>query len=134
MLQAPCVCRSPQFYAFLKNNLVDAMLNPLRKKRVRVDAMPNLLLREINSLRSRCHALRLANIEYHDMVVALCILFTLFEYDQWWISKPQPFYIIISIQSFILFHSTISFQELLFKHSLPILVGMISYLPSILSF
>jgi hypothetical protein len=39
------------------------------------------LLREINSLRSRCHALRLANIEYHDMVVALYILFTLKEYD-----------------------------------------------------
>jgi hypothetical protein len=57
------------------------MLNPLRKKKVRVDAMPNSSLREINSLRSRCHALRLANIEYRDMVVALCILFTLFEYD-----------------------------------------------------
>jgi hypothetical protein len=50
------------------------MLNPLRKKRVIVEAMPNSLLREINSLRSRCHALRLGNIEYHDMVVALCIL------------------------------------------------------------
>ena len=134
MLQAPCVCRSPQFYAFLKNNLVDAMLNPLRKKRVRVDAMPNLLLREINSLRSRCHALRLANIEYHDMVVALCILFTLFEYNQWWISKPQPFILIILIQYFYLISFKISFQEFLFKHSLPILVGMISYLPSILSF
>jgi hypothetical protein len=57
------------------------MLNPLRKKRVRVDVMPNSLLRETNSLRSRCHALRLANIEYCDMVVALCILFTLFDYD-----------------------------------------------------
>lgn len=68
-------------YAFLKNNLVDVMLNPLRKKRIRVDAMPNSLLREINSLRHSCPALRLANIEYLDMVVALCILFTLFEYD-----------------------------------------------------
>ena len=57
------------------------MLNPLRKKKVKIDVMSNSLLREINSLRSRCHALRLANIEYHDMVVALCILFTLFEYD-----------------------------------------------------
>ena len=57
------------------------MLNLLRKKRVRVDAMPNSLLREINSLRSRCHALKLAKIEYLDMVVALYILFTLFEYD-----------------------------------------------------
>jgi hypothetical protein len=47
------------------------MLNPLRKKRVRVDVMPNSLLREINSLRSRCHALRLTNIEYHDMVVTI---------------------------------------------------------------
>jgi hypothetical protein len=57
------------------------MLNPLTKKRVRVDVMPNSLLREINSLRSKCHALRLTNIKYRDMVVALCILFSLFEYD-----------------------------------------------------
>ena len=50
------------------------MLNPLRKKRIRVDTMPNSLLREINGFWSRYHALRLANNEYHDMVVALCIL------------------------------------------------------------
>jgi hypothetical protein len=51
-------------YAFLENNLVCAMLNPLRKKRVRVYAMPNSLLREINSLRSIRHALRLTTIRY----------------------------------------------------------------------
>jgi hypothetical protein len=51
-------------YAFLDNNLVYAMLNPLRKKRVRVYAMPNSLLRETNSLRSIRHALRLATIRY----------------------------------------------------------------------
>ena len=50
------------FYAFLNNNLVYIMLNPLRKKRVRVYTMPNSLLREANSLRSIHHALRLANI------------------------------------------------------------------------
>jgi len=41
----------------LKNNLVDTMLNPSRKKRVRVDTMPNSLLREINSFRRRYHSL-----------------------------------------------------------------------------
>jgi hypothetical protein len=51
-------------YAFFKNNLVYAMLNPLRKKRVRVYAMPNWLLRETNILRSIRHALRLATIRY----------------------------------------------------------------------
>jgi hypothetical protein len=50
-------------YAFLENNLVYAMLNPLRKKIVRVYSMPNSLLRETNSLRSICHALRLATIK-----------------------------------------------------------------------
>jgi hypothetical protein len=40
------------------------MLNPLRDKIVREDGMPNLLLIEINSLRSICYALRLANIKY----------------------------------------------------------------------
>jgi hypothetical protein len=50
------------------------MLNPLKMKRIRVDAMPNSLLREINSLRSRCHALRVANIKYHVMIVVLCML------------------------------------------------------------
>jgi hypothetical protein len=39
-------------YAFLENILVYTMLNPLGKKRVRVYIMPNLLLRETNSLRS----------------------------------------------------------------------------------
>jgi hypothetical protein len=41
----------------LKNNLVDTMLNPSMKKRVRVDTMPNSLLREINSFRRRYHSL-----------------------------------------------------------------------------
>jgi hypothetical protein len=65
-------------YAFLENNLVYTMLNPLRKKRVRVYTMlnplgkkrvrvytmPNSLLRETNSLRSIHYALRLATIRY----------------------------------------------------------------------
>jgi hypothetical protein len=51
-------------YAFLENNLVYIMLNPLGKKRVRVYTMPNSLLRETNSLRSIHHALRLATIRY----------------------------------------------------------------------
>jgi hypothetical protein len=51
-------------YAFLENNLVSAMLNPLRKRRVRVYVMPNSLLRKTNSLRSIHHALRLATIMY----------------------------------------------------------------------
>jgi hypothetical protein len=41
----------------LKNKLVDTMLNPSRKKRVRVDTMSNSLLREINSFRRRYHSL-----------------------------------------------------------------------------
>jgi hypothetical protein len=41
----------------LKNNLVDIMLNPSRKKRVRVDTVPNLWLKKINGFRSRYHAL-----------------------------------------------------------------------------
>jgi hypothetical protein len=50
------------------------MLNSLRKKIIRVNAIPNSLFREINSLRSRCHALKLANIKYHVMIVVLCKL------------------------------------------------------------
>jgi len=70
-----CLSIFIDFYAILKNNLVDSMLYPLRKKRIRIDVMPNLLLREqINSLRSRYHALRLANIKYHVMIVVLCML------------------------------------------------------------
>jgi hypothetical protein len=33
-------------YIFLENNAIYAMLNPLRKKRVRVYSIPNSLLRE----------------------------------------------------------------------------------------
>jgi hypothetical protein len=51
-------------YAFLENNLVYAML------RVRVYALPNSLLRETNSLRSICHALRLATI-IHNIIGSL---------------------------------------------------------------
>jgi hypothetical protein len=51
-------------YAFLDNNLVYTMLNPVGKKIVRVYTMPNSLLRETNSLRSIHHALRLATIRY----------------------------------------------------------------------
>jgi hypothetical protein len=51
-------------YAFLENNLVYTMVNPLGKKRVRVYIMSNSLFRETNSLRSIHHALRLATIRY----------------------------------------------------------------------
>jgi hypothetical protein len=47
------------------------MINHLREKRIKVDIMPNSLLMEINSLRSRYHVLGLANTGYLDMVVAL---------------------------------------------------------------
>jgi hypothetical protein len=57
MFQPECVYRFPQFDALLKNNIVDAMLNPVRKKRVIVDVMLNSVHRKINSFRSRCHAL-----------------------------------------------------------------------------
>ena len=56
------------FYAFLKNNLVYTMLNPLRKKIVRIYTMPNSLLRETNSLRSIYHALRLTTLGIHNMI------------------------------------------------------------------
>jgi len=52
---------------FFKDIRVDAMHNPLRKKRIRVDAMSSSLLREINKLRSRCHALKLTKIKYQVM-------------------------------------------------------------------
>jgi hypothetical protein len=55
-------------YAFLENNLVYIMLNPLGKKRVRVYTMHNSLLRETNSLRSIHYALRLATISIHNMI------------------------------------------------------------------
>jgi hypothetical protein len=83
------------------------MLNLLRKKRVIVDAMPNSLLREINSLRSRCHALRLANIKYHDMVVALCILLPYLSMISGGY-RNLPFILIILIQYFYLISFTIS--------------------------
>jgi hypothetical protein len=62
-------------YAFLENNLVYTMLNPLRKKRVRVYTMPNSLFRETNNLRSIHHALRLATIKYSSCNLSIGILF-----------------------------------------------------------
>jgi hypothetical protein len=59
------------FYAFLKCNLIDIMLNTLRMKRVTVTPMPNLLLREINSLRSKYHAFRLTNNEHLNLVCSI---------------------------------------------------------------
>jgi hypothetical protein len=41
--------------------------------------MPNSLLGEINGLRSRYHALKLANIKYSDIIVSIGILFILFK-------------------------------------------------------
>jgi hypothetical protein len=62
-------------YAFLENNLVYDILNPLRKKRIRVYAMPNLLLRKTNNLRSICHTLKLATIKYSSCNLSIVILF-----------------------------------------------------------
>jgi hypothetical protein len=62
-------------YAFLENNLVYAMLNPLRKERVRVYAMPNSFHRETNSLKSIHHALRLTAIKYSSCNLSTSILF-----------------------------------------------------------
>jgi hypothetical protein len=62
-------------YAFLENNLVYAMLNPLRKKRVRVYVIPNSLRRETNSLKSIHHALRLTTIKYSSCNLSTVILF-----------------------------------------------------------
>jgi hypothetical protein len=57
------------------------MLNPLKEKRIRVDTMPNLLLMDINSLRSRYYTFKLTNIRYINMIVSIGILFILIEYD-----------------------------------------------------
>jgi hypothetical protein len=65
---------------FLEEQL-SVMINPLRENRIRVDTMPNSLLRKINSLRSRYHALRLAKTKYIKMIVSIGILFILIEYD-----------------------------------------------------
>jgi hypothetical protein len=62
-------------YAFLENNLVYAMLNPLRNKRVRVYDIPNLLLRKTNRLRSIHYALRLATIKNSSCNLSTGILF-----------------------------------------------------------
>jgi hypothetical protein len=62
-------------YAFLENNLVYAMLNPLKKKRVRVYAMPNSLLRKTNNLRIIRHPLRFATIKYSSCNLSIGILF-----------------------------------------------------------
>jgi hypothetical protein len=62
-------------YAFLENNLVYAMLNPLRNKKVRVYTMPNSLLGKTNSLRSMRHAFRLATIKYSSCNLSTGILF-----------------------------------------------------------
>jgi hypothetical protein len=62
-------------YAFLENNLVYTMLNPLRKKRVRVYIMLNSLLKETNSLRSIHHAFRLATIKFSSCNLSIGILF-----------------------------------------------------------
>jgi hypothetical protein len=62
-------------YAFLENNLVYTMLNPLAKKRVRVYTVPNLLLRETDCLRSIHHALRLAIVKYSSCNLSIGILF-----------------------------------------------------------
>jgi hypothetical protein len=66
---------------FLKEQLSRYHAKSYDKKRIRVDTMPNSLLMGINGFWSRYHALRPTNSEYLNMIVALCILFTLFEYD-----------------------------------------------------
>jgi hypothetical protein len=58
---------------FLEEQL--SMLNPSRKKRFRVDTMPNALLREINSaLGEETIPLWLVNIKHHVIIVVLYIL------------------------------------------------------------
>jgi hypothetical protein len=74
MFQSKCVYRSPYIYAFLKNNLVDTMQNPSRKKIIKVDTMSNSLLREINSFRREdIIPLWLVSIKYQVMMVALTL-------------------------------------------------------------
>jgi hypothetical protein len=70
------------------------MLNPLRKKRIRVDTMPNSLLRGINGFWSRYHALRPTNSEYHDMVVALCILLLYLSMISGGYRSPSPLFLL----------------------------------------
>jgi hypothetical protein len=53
------------------------LLNPLERKKIRVDTMPNSLLREINSLRSGYYAFRFTNIKYSNIIVRIGILFIL---------------------------------------------------------
>jgi hypothetical protein len=62
-------------YAFLENNLVYVMLNPLRKKRIRVYVMPNSLCRKTNNLKNISHALRLTTIKYSSCNLRTGILF-----------------------------------------------------------
>jgi hypothetical protein len=52
-----------------------------KKKKIRVDTMPNSLLREISSLRSKYHAFRLAGIKYINIIVSIVILFILIRCD-----------------------------------------------------
>jgi hypothetical protein len=67
------------FMFFLEQ--LNIMLNPLKRKRIRVDTMHNSLFRKINSLRSKYHALRLAKIKYINIIVSINILFILIECD-----------------------------------------------------
>jgi hypothetical protein len=109
---------------FLKDIRVDDMPNPLRKKRIkvdaympnllrkkriRIDAMPNLLLREINSLRSRCHALRLTNIKYQVMNCSIDIV----NFNWVWLTvdiEALPYFLLYLINIFISSHSSQLFR------------------------
>jgi len=51
------VCLPISIYLFFLEELVDTMLNPSRKKRVRINTILNSWLREINGFRSKYHAL-----------------------------------------------------------------------------
>ena len=107
------------------------MLNPLRLKKIRVDTMPNLLLREINSLRSRYHARRLVNIEYLDIVMVLCMLLSYSSMINGGYRNPTfSSYYLNSV--FYLVSFKYLFRQFFLSTINPILVGMISYLLAIL--
>jgi hypothetical protein len=80
------------------------MLNPFRKKRIRIDTMPNSLLREINSLRSKYHALRLTNIGYLDIIGILAYCLSYSSMVSGGYQNLTLFILIIFIQPLILFH------------------------------
>jgi hypothetical protein len=89
-------------YAFLENNLVCTMLNPLGKKRVRVYTIFNSLLRETNNLRSIHYALRLATIKYSSYNQSISTLFYCISMISGGNQSPTLYLYQITNQSFVL--------------------------------